>query len=97
MITPEQRFVKTVFTQCGAVRYSRDYWGRMPERVIVEPQRIQIVDTHPDQPGATLLDVELDATGHPLRYTFQSVAYPFLDGQALQLVLPAAIRQLRKR
>lgn len=92
-LTPEQQFVKTIYTKCGRyVKHRRD-WSRMDERVVVEPQRIQIVDTHPDQPGAVLLDVS-EAEG---MMTFRTCMYPFLDGAALRAVLPGAIRKLRAK
>jgi hypothetical protein len=95
-MTPEQRFVRFVFTRCAqGCAWKRHYWAQMHERVEVTDHDIRIVDTHPDQPGKLLLAIDL--TTEPVnRFEYRSSVYPFLDGHRLRACLPFAVHRLRK-
>jgi hypothetical protein len=93
-VTPEQKFVKTLFTKAGHnVRYPRGYWSHMHERVEVDAAHIRIIDTHPDQPGAVLVEIEFDEHG-PRNAAFRSAVYPFLDRKLIWRVLYRATKEL---
>jgi hypothetical protein len=98
-MTPEQTFVKTLFTEAGrtVVRYPRGYWSKMRERVEIDRDHIRIIDTHPDQPGAVLVDIELDDERRwPRRITYRSICYPFLDKDLLWPIVYTAVARLLK-
>jgi hypothetical protein len=98
-VTPphHKRFIKAIYRYSRHVKFGAAYWGerkkRIAERLHITADRIAIVDTHKDQPGAVLFEVLL-RDAHPVQMRYRTIAYPFLGLEHEWDAVARAVRQL---